>query len=438
MRIACLHVPQLSLQCATRVDPSLRGAPVAVVGAAERSSQLLARALGAPIVLACSRAAWALGVRLGMTATSARALSPVLEIVCAEVAGERETARAIADALLAITPTVELGGRVGAGGAHLAMYVEVPTGRSKMRPTGWRGQAFGERVIELLAGLGLSGRVGIADDRFTAWVAAAYGPDKHVHDGDEHGVVVVPRGGSAPFLAPRPLALLAIPPEVQHMLEALGVTSLGQFAALPAPSVARPIEADYQALARGDSGATLRPHVPDGPIREELIVRGGNVLDSASGVSGPAAIAMLARRVELRLAGRGRTAARLDVRVGEREVPVELSRPVSEAAELARVLAPAISEANGAAWRLVVTISGEAIAGEAEAIVHGTSRAAEAVTTDPLAVVLATSGSLDLRPWSLTSDVRAERRDVHRRTRRGKQRRGRPTPAAQSRLFERG
>ncbi|HTR50621.1 MAG TPA: hypothetical protein VMJ10_07935 [Kofleriaceae bacterium] len=434
MRIACLHIPQLSLQCATRIDPSLRGAPVAVVGAAERGP----RVLGAPIVLACSRAAWALGVRLGMTATSARALSPALVIVTADPVAERETARAIADALLGVTATVEIGGRVGAGAAHLAVYAEVPTARAKGRPTGWRGQAFGERALELIGALGLTGRVGIADDRFTAWVAAAYGADKHVHDGDEDGVVVVPRGGSAAFLAPRPLALLAIPLEVQHMLEALGVTTLGQFAALPAPSVARPFEADYQALARGDSGSALRPYTPDGPIREELLVRSGNVLDSASGVSGPAAIATIARRIELRLAGRGRTAARLDVRAGERELPIELASPIGEAEALARVLAPAIGESGGA-WRLIVHVAGEALAGDERTVAdHGASRAAEAVTTDPLAVVLATAGSLDLRPWALSPDVRAERRDVHRRTRRGKQRRTRPTPSAQSRLFERG
>ena len=449
MRIACLHVPQLSLQCATRLDPSLRGAPVAVVGGADpgRERGPAGRVLGAPIVLACSRAAWALGVRIGMTATSARALSGKLVVVTAQAAGERETVRAIADALLGLTATVDLGGRVGAGGAHLAMYAEVP---SKLR-----GHAFGERVLAALEALGLTGRIGIADDRFTAWVAAAYGATGgERRDGaDEHGVVVVPRGGSAAFLAPRPLGLLSIPPEVRHMLEALGVTTLGEFAALPAPSVARPFEADYQALARGDSGAVLRPYAPEAPVREQLLVSAGNVLDSATGVSGPAAIATIARRLALRLAGRGRAAARLAVSVGERDLPLELDRPEAEAEELARVLAPALAESGaGAAWRLEVVVEREAIAGEAEApaaqaeVARGEprlvadepragSRAAEPTMLDPLAVVLSTSGSL----FSLAApDLRAERRDAHRRTRRGKQRRVRPVPAAQSRLFERG
>jgi hypothetical protein len=386
--------------------------------------------------MACSRAAWALGVRLGMTASSARARSPELTIVTADAAHERETVRAIADAVLAVSELVDVGGRVGAGGAHLAMYCAVPAKT--------RGQGFGDKLLALVEELGLTGRIGIADDRFTAWVAAAHGsPAAH----DEHGVTTVPRGGSAAFLAPRPLSLLAIPAEVQHMLEALGVRTLGEFAALPAPSVHRPLEADYQALARGEGGTTLRAYVPEAPVREEIIVS-GNVLDRADAVAGPAAVAMVARRVAARLAGRGRLAARLEVSaitgepvraggvLGE-PVPIEIDVPVGEAEALARVLAPVVEAQTIATWRLRVVVAAEVVPG-AEAVeiaAEGSApvdrRFAEAATIDPLAVVLSTSGSL----FALTApDLRAERRDAHRRTRRGKQRRVRPAPSAQPRL----
>src|SRR5829696_5310655 len=76
MRIACLHVPQFALQCVTRTDPSLRGAPIAVVSGSSPSLAMTgSRALHSPIVQACSRAAWGMGVRVGMTATAARAQS---------------------------------------------------------------------------------------------------------------------------------------------------------------------------------------------------------------------------------------------------------------------------------------------------------------------------------------------------------------------------
>jgi hypothetical protein len=465
MRIACIHVPQFALQSATRLDPSLRGAPVVVVGGAEAGTGRPG-VLHAPVVLACSRAAWALGVRLGMTAVAARGLSPELSIVTADAAVERETMRAIGDALLELTSGVELGSRVGAGGAHLAMYAEVPAKT--------RGSTFGDRLLDRLDALGLTGRVGIADDRFTAWVAAAYGAAERASAADraeDGGVVTVPRGGSAAFLAPRPLSLLAISPEVQHMLEALGVRTLGEFATLPAPSVARPLEADYQALARGESGAALRPYAPEAPIREEILVTAGNVLELAGSVSVPGAVALIARRIALRLAGRGRVAARLEITAvvadAAREIPIEHPRGLAAPEELARVLAPAIEEVGtelatrapvgSGAWRLRVVVAGEAIADGAlrEIAAEGSAPYAAHVaiplahdtpavrhahpapelegTISPLAVVLSTSGSLfALSPLG----GRVERREPHRRTRRGKLRRSRPTPGAQPPLFD--
>src|SRR5262249_18723948 len=148
-----------------RIDPSLRGAAVAVVGAGLEPAAGVppSVALHSPIVLACSRAAWTLGVRLGMTATAARVASPEVRVVAAAGRLERETVRAIADALLGASAVVDTGGRVGASGAHLAMYCEVPSLKGKVR-----GAAFGAKLIDLLDRMGIAARVGIADDRFTA------------------------------------------------------------------------------------------------------------------------------------------------------------------------------------------------------------------------------------------------------------------------------
>ena len=443
MRIACVHIPQLSLQCATRMDPSLRGAAVAVVGSGSivamgsgRDRAGLPGALTSPVVLACSRAAWGLGVRLGMTATTARGLSPELRLVNADTQLERETVRAIADALLAASPTVDVGGRLGAGGAHLAMYAEVPAKT--------RGASFGERVRELLEALGLVGRVGIADDRFTAWVAAADGG--HHGDAWEHAVVTVPRGGSAAFLAPRPLALLSIAPEVQHMLEALGVRTLGQFAALPAPSVGRPVDrqagGDFQALARGESGTLLRPYAPEASIREDIALDG-----PAAGLGGMDALGALAHRLALRLAGRERLASALEVTAvtgeGTRALTATLVQPTADIEVLAAALMSAVDGA--AVHRLRVVVTREAIAGEAGAVATETAeQTRDSVFEAPisaLSVVLSSTGTGDLfeRSWALEPARPAweARRDTHRRTRRGKQRRRLVPTAVQPRLFDR-
>ncbi|HEY0481310.1 MAG TPA: hypothetical protein VGD37_27530 [Kofleriaceae bacterium] len=458
MRIACVHVPQFALQSLGRIDPSLRGAAVAVVGAGMDPAAGVrpSLALHSPIVLACSRAAWALGVRLGMTATAARFASSEVRVVAADGPLERETVRAMADALLGMSAVVDTGGRVGASGAHLAMYCEVPTRT--------RGATFGARLLDLLDSLGIAARIGIADDRFTAWVAAAHGADGG-NPREDRGVVSVPRGGSAAFLAPRPLSLLAITPEVQHMLEALGVRTLGEFAGLPAPSVTRPLEADYQALARGDSGSALRPYAPEAPIREELVVGTAESLFGAA-----AALTTLTERLALRLTGRGRGAAQIELTVagerGEQTTSITAATAASSQDALVELLAPRLREAAGAVARLRAVIVGEAIAGAAVAVAAdagagagaaagaGAGAGAGAEAAPPIDAVAAALSGVGMRspaqqanlaqlaapdrslPWQLSAPetLRAERRDAHRRTRRARQRR-RTVPLAQSQLF---
>lgn len=506
MRIACVHIPQFALQTLTRVDPSLRGAAVAVVGsgsgvpaelvsddrsargsgpitsrgstltgtAASGAARARVAALYTPVVHAVSRAAWALGVRLGMTATAANTIAPAeLRVVTTDPQLERETVRAIADALLGATSVVDVGGRAGANGPHLAMYCEVPTKT--------RGAAFGDRLVELLSALGLTARIGIADDRFTAWVAAAHGMP-----GEEGGVLAVPRGGSAAFLSPRPLSLLAITLEVQHMLESLGVRTLGEFAGLPAPSVTRPLEADYQALARGESGQSLRAYAPEAPIREDIVIS-AVVADAAGrGVSTSAAVALLAERIAVRLAGRARGAARLEVTIssasGEKIVPITpgvtsrsehptplsalatpsiIGRRVIETADeladaIALALAIGATDEAASPSRMRIAITSEAIAGDELALAVNVNAAdlaandeiyaaetAHAASLDLLGVVLSTAGSAEsahgTRTWHASSHARAlrdERRDAHRRTQSGKQRARRQTaPDVQVRMF---
>ncbi|HEY5952046.1 MAG TPA: hypothetical protein VIV40_41400, partial [Kofleriaceae bacterium] len=222
----------------------------------------------------------------------------------------------------------------------------------------------------------------------------------------------------------------------------------------------------------------------------------------ARGLSLAAAVALIARRIELRLLGRGRAAARLDIIAigagggpGPREVPVTLAEGLADAEPLGHVITTALESITAEhaiahdEWRLRVIVAGEQILGaetteifaegsqrygessiyaapgetssSATAVAHSARRGVSqlrehdlyrrgadhpaAQSSDPgdlnrgahlgpLAVVLSSSGSLfALSPPTL----RAERRDAHRGTRRGKQRRSRPTPLAQPRLFDR-
>jgi protein ImuB len=113
-----------------------------------------------------------------------------------------------------------------------------------------------EQAVSLVAVGGV--RVGIADGRFAATVAARQR-------------VVVPSGGSAAFLAPQSVQLLArwagVPSELVHLLERLGLHRLGQVAALPVADLeARfgPLGSFVHRLAAG--GDDRPPGVYEAPI----------------------------------------------------------------------------------------------------------------------------------------------------------------------------
>jgi hypothetical protein len=407
MRIACVYIPSFPLQAALVGHRDL----TAVAGIAVVAQPIS----GSPVVVACSRAAWASGVRPGMSAAAARLADPQVTCVFADVASERAILKAVGDAVLGIALRVELGG--DPRGQHHVMYVEVPAGK--------RGSWFGGKLRDLLAIFGLRGRIGIADDRFTAYVAAATareGGGDSVEPGDET-VVCVPRGGSAAFLAPQPLSLLPLGPEVLHMLEALGVKTLGAFADLPPPSVARTDrsnawDSDFQALARGDGGTALDAYQPAGPISERVTIE-----RDAEGDVGPSlgeAVEGLAQRLAARLAGRN-------------AVPADVMMRLERAGGLPAIRSLHLAEAGADD---VADLIGRALGSEPWEKIEVVARPVMAATTIAPAVLEPTHHEIDeMAPLVLLPSPAAygSERMEHRRTRRGKQR---PRiGAGQARLF---
>lgn len=296
MRIAAIYLPAFPLQAHVRREPSLAGEPFAVASAG-----------ASPTIIAASRAARDLGVAVGDPAGSAAARVRVVRVSPSAYAGAIE---ALADALMALSPRVELGDD-GAGAAprpNKTVFVELPRGA--------RGATFGDKLLAAVNRQGLRARVGIADDRFTAWAAAAViQRDAGQLAGAESGpfqqsITTVPRGGAAAFLAPLPLHLLPMDDEVRHLLTTLKVRTVGDFAALPPPSSLRRYNAagvDVHRLARGEGPAYVAAYEPSGPIREQL------ELARALSQTEPLLFALrpLCDRVAERLRGRGRAAAAL-------------------------------------------------------------------------------------------------------------------------------
>jgi protein ImuB len=316
VRIACLYLPSFPIQIHVRMAPHLAGKAFAVVGEAEIDSGRR----NPHAVIACSRAAWADGVRPRMTSAQARAIAPDTTFVTADVSLYRHALVAVAENLLGHSVTVDIGSQYESGSdksppprAHCSIYLRLPPRR--------RAASWGEKLLADVARSGYRARLGIADDRFTAWAAAQTSrPSSLEHtdssDRDDGPTAspfaqvckVVARGGSAAYLAPLPIELLPLSAEVRQMLSTLGIHTLGEFAELPPPTVGRrwiSEGVDYQKLAAGMGPTELVPFTPTDTIIEHLELEHPNTeIEPLSFMLRP-----LADRVCERLYGRGKALA---------------------------------------------------------------------------------------------------------------------------------
>lgn len=239
------------------------------------------------VVVACSAAARADGVRRRMRLRSAQACSARLRVVERDLVAEMRAFERVAGHVeAAVMPRLEVirPGLLAAPARGPARY--------------WGGeQLLAERLVAAVAELGLPARVGIADAVFTAALAARRGQ-------------IVPAGGDAAWLAPFPVGVLGAS-GLAELLERLGIRTVGDFARLPADRVAARFGADGRAAHRTARGEQPRP----------LAVRTGGDEHTVTHRFEPAeerleaaafAVKALADRLHGRLADAGVVAARLE------------------------------------------------------------------------------------------------------------------------------
>ena len=168
-------------------------------------------------VYACSHAARVDGVRRGMRRRDASAHCP--ELVVVEYSLERDV-RTFESVLSAIEHTTSTVTPIRPGLCALNVPSRYYGGEHKAAAV----------ITEQLVAMGVRDcRIGIADGIFTAEHAARQaGPSD---------CCVVPRGGSAAFLAELPISVIE-DLEFVSLLRRLGIRTLGDFAALPAHDVA--------------------------------------------------------------------------------------------------------------------------------------------------------------------------------------------------------
>src|SRR5258706_15616969 len=172
------EVPGFYAAVARADDPSLAARPVIVGGDPRKRGR----------VQAATADAQALGVTLEMSVLEALRLCPGARAVRTDMARYREVSRRLFAVLRATSPQIEAFGLA-------ACYADVSARADS-------AEAHARALIDAVAGsLGLPVRVGLGAGKFLARIAAE-------EVAGERGVVHVPPGGEAAFLAPLPAARL--------------------------------------------------------------------------------------------------------------------------------------------------------------------------------------------------------------------------------------
>ncbi|WP_026919433.1 DNA polymerase Y family protein [Gordonia shandongensis] len=224
---------------------------VAAAAATGTGAETPVAVLHAGRVRACSRSARTQGVRRGMRKRQAQSLCPDLAVHDADEARDGRLFDPLVAAVTDMVPTTEVlrPGLLASAANRAAKAVGGET-------------ALAERLVDAVAAEGVAARVGVADELFTAVLAA------------RSGHAVAP-GGDAEYLAGRPITDLVVEPaltgpgrdDLVDLLWRLGIRTLGAFARLDSADVASRFSADAvtaHRLSRGMAGRRpSRAPVPD-------------------------------------------------------------------------------------------------------------------------------------------------------------------------------
>lgn len=248
---ACLWIPDFALmvECARRRPV---GRSIALLSPSDSRR-----------VWQVSYEARARGVRSGMTLGQAIGLVADLVVYEPDPAAYTEQFGRLHTALHDVSPVVEAG-----GGEHTGRFFVGMDGLEPLYGGAEAQLAQIERVCrratpELAAVARI--HLGWGRGKFVAWVAAA--------TGRPHAPVVIGLEDTMPFLSRQPVHVLPVPRTVIERLERLGLTTLGEIAALPEPALASQFGRQGKRLWRYAAGRALRPvraELPEDPVTVAL------------------------------------------------------------------------------------------------------------------------------------------------------------------------
>jgi len=305
VRVAYLFLPRFPMQRRVNDQPSLAGRPV-LLSADDRGVQRVRFASGA---------AMKRGIRPGLTVAAASALEP--SVVRQPFVPEREAAalHSLGELLLALAPGFQVDAPEG-------LWLDASATKLAGGEARWA-----ERVLSACRNVGFKARCVVGSERFTTKALAQWRGDSLA--------VVPPRGGvDLPGL---PLVALEdgwLGPDAAAPFRALGLSTLGELAALPAGAVVARFGAMGLAAARLCRGEDDSRFVADAlpEVLEESVQ-----LDWPAEALEPVLFALKTAVDRLcgRLQGRQRAAVRLTVTVGldrgaPMTVPLVLARPSAQ------------------------------------------------------------------------------------------------------------
>jgi protein ImuB len=316
--VVCVLYPRFELLAAVGDRRAMLAEPVALAPEAGREQ----------VVGEVSAAAEAFGVSPGMRVGEALARCPELRLAPPDPEGVRALWREVLDRLEEIGAAVE-SDRPGcaffeAAGLH-----------------GIHGGHLEGVLAATRRALGRGIRLGAGPSRFAAYAAARRARPRRAE--------VIGEGGVRAWLAPLPVSFLRARPElgvVADTLERLGLRTLGELSALPAPAIAERfghpglLALD---LARGRD-TPLEPRRPAEPVLERL-----ELPEAALGQQLERALELLVARVLARPERRGRSlrSVALSARFvagGTWRTRVTLRQASADAARLQTVLSPKLAE----------------------------------------------------------------------------------------------